>query len=211
VVLLPLLRTICEGRNNTLTFYVALLKGDIMKVRIRKFAALLGSVWFLCLATPAYAIAIFSFDVTFDSGMLNGNMYTGFLTTDSAADGTYNPAASFGRTLLSFDITIDGVAFDVMDDPSYNTYPLVGLNSENISSLIASGYVNDGAFLIRLNSTSNGVTYDDDLGFQSGGYISDTRCEEGCTLAPAVPEPTTLILSSIGLAGLGFTRRRMKA
>jgi hypothetical protein len=46
-----------------------------------------------------------------------------------------------------------------------------------------------------------------DTNFNSTVVVSNVQLE---TPMPAVPEPSTLVLLSLGLAGLSFTRRRMK-
>jgi len=56
-----------------------------------------------------------------------------------------------------------------------------------------------------------GNDYWTDIGVVAPNNCGSTSCSAGFQLTGHVPEPTTLTLFSLGLAGLGFTRRRMKA
>jgi YD repeat-containing protein len=67
------------------------------------------------------------------------------------------------------------------------------------------------------DSTGNLLSATDFLGFTTS-YLYDTNHRIQTRIGPdgdrtdyPIPEPSTVILLSLGLAGLGFTRRRMKA
>ena len=175
-----------------------------MKQNTRMLAALLGSVWFLCPATPAHAIAIFEFDISYLYDDYAGQQYTGTITTDSIADGRYNPSGSFGHTLLSFHIDAP-YAFDATDAVGFPSAPLVDIASGDIASISYNYF--DGENELELDIDYNPAAGRNEANLFDGGddgfgYVSATRY---------IPEPGTLALLSIGLAGMGFTRRRMKS
>src|SRR5688500_16932591 len=83
---------------------------------------------------------VYDFTVTFDDGLLDGQSFQGTFSLDGddctggICSGLFVPNDP-AFTLLSFDITIDGVAFDITDDIGYPDLPgviVVGGNIELI-------------------------------------------------------------------------------
>lgn len=57
----------------------------IMKIRTRLIASILGSALLFCAAIPAHAVAMFEFDLWFDTGPLSPNTITGTFSVDQFA------------------------------------------------------------------------------------------------------------------------------
>jgi hypothetical protein len=57
---------------------------------------------------------------------------------------------------------------------------------------------------------SGGFEFDPELGFDVAKVLDAELLSGSITVAPAVPEPATLAIFGLGLAGLGFMRRRRK-
>ena len=71
---------------------------------------------------------MFEFDLTFHNGPLATMKYTSTFSGNPFAGAgieLYNPNGSAGATLLSFEVTVEGDIFTIMDDNDYDTFPLV--------------------------------------------------------------------------------------
>ena len=67
----------------------------------------------------------FKFIVSFQSGSLDGEAYTGYFTTATPAPGIFTPDAAHGSQLLSLSIKIDGTQFTMQDDHEFPSFPYV--------------------------------------------------------------------------------------
>jgi hypothetical protein len=112
-------------------------------------------------------------------------------TAQSNADALFNPSTQAGFTLLSS-----------------ATFSDVNTNLSGVGTLAATATLNPGeSFFVWVILQTPAL---------NGGVINvgtlNTQWNDSANLVPAniaaVPEPTTLALLGIGIAGLGFTRRR---
>lgn len=176
-----------------------------MKVRIRMFAALLGCVWSFCIVSPVQATIIWDWSFAGEAGQF---ITDGSLSGGSALADTY--------TITDFIVTASasGMALGSLSGGEY------------FDCCADSGFIWDGTTATQFFRFSGGATNGIDM-FQTGTNLfyvfelgtggivdeySGPQISGALTLSAAtVPEPGTFALLCIGLAGLGFTRCRIKA
>ena len=163
----------------------------------------------------------FEFDVTFDSGPLSGNTYTGEFTLGGYTGAGVEEFDQLGsadptRTVDAFAIEIEGSRFDLQNTfgPYPSAHPIILFSDGVLQDMSYSGCIPctfpHSAILDVSFSSPNNINYTDYYGGPCD--IDDAECQGMITrVAPAIiPEASTLSLFGIGLAGLGFARRRMK-
>ena len=163
------------------------------------------SLLLLMLLMPAARLEaapiVYDFTVTFNSGSLALQSFQGTFSVDGddcpggICDGAFLPNVT-ARTLLSVDMTIDGMALDITDDVAYPSAPLVVFSGGNVTTLryLSNPALNRFLF-IALAGSVDLVLFNDDGGISLGTI---TNIEQ-----QAVPEPATLLMLGCGLAGVG--------
>ncbi|MET0014402.1 MAG: PEP-CTERM sorting domain-containing protein [Sedimenticola sp.] len=151
-------------------------------------------------ASPASASVIFSIEATAGSYTGSGTMVF--------ADGASGEIVGTNPDWLSFDFTINGENFVLSDMFSSSTEGvLLSASSDFLGWTngswveFAPDYPPELLPSIGFSTSSNGFYYSD-VSFQ------DTR---GTFTVTRIPEPATLALMGLGLAGIGFARKKKAA
>ena len=176
---------------------------------MRRLRYVLPLVLLLLPTVQANAAPIFyDFTVTFDSTFLSGS-FDGNFSVDGdqcpsgICDGVFTPALL--QELLSFDITIDGFAFDITDDAGYPTLPVVIFDNGALESVLYGTALGPPPyFAMFYGNTVNSVQFVGANGALNGGFVSSITQRDA-------PEPVTMTLLGIGLAGAAVRSRRRKS
>jgi hypothetical protein len=153
------------------------------------------------LLTASADAAIISGTWSFTAGAYSGSF--SFVNLDTTQFYTGSTDAGFSVS-TNFDTTGDGGnAFDF--DPGIRQLVIGGLVN-GVHSVISPPATNDWDLAVNnfwTNPTFASFAYE---GTTSASFVS---INSGVTIAPAaVPEPATIALLGIGMAGIGFARRR---
>jgi hypothetical protein len=149
----------------------------------------------------------FGFLLQFSSGPLSGQSFAGTFSVDGddcagPCSGTFAPATD-AKTLLSFDVTVGGTSFAMTDDLLYDSYPRVGFLNDVVTSVDYASNDLPESLTIQF-----GLVSQERVVFSTGSETGTSTGTFHPGQGPPVPEPGTLTLLGLGLAGLAATSRR---
>jgi hypothetical protein len=122
--------------------------------------------------------------VTFDAALLTGGIVDLNPETDPA---------------LALHIELGRFGFDAEDDTDFPVFPVLGFRDSELISISYRAVFGDGDFVLFLTDGAFTISPQDGSGILVEG-IFDT--------AAVVPEPMTLAMFGLGLAGIGLIRCR---
>jgi hypothetical protein len=187
----------------------------IMMFRVGVVAA---GLLIAALAGPAQAAPeFFAFNLTFNSGPLNGQRIGGNLSVDGndcpsgICVGNFDPT-NVARTLLSLNITVGGVPFAMNNDTGFGlgAFPDVTFGATGqLSQIDYQGQVNSGGHTFVLDMTGVNVGVDLAAFYQGTvGNVAPGTLVSTAIVRQVVPEPGTVSLLGVALIGMAFAWRR---
>ena len=165
------------------------------KLRLLILAALFN-------ATSSLAMPMdYTFEIDFTTGTLAGTIATVFVTLDGVTSGAteWCEVGSSGCRLEVFDFTFGTDSFSIWND--ITSSPVVFLTGGVLSGASFRVQEDERPFA-QINFTQ--VSYKDSSDVESTGTVDLTSW----ALVENVPAPATLALFGLGLAGLGWSRRK---
>lgn len=171
--------------------------------------AMLSVAW--CFPDAALGVEVSEeFTITFETGPLEGESFTGLITIDDmnftrVGLEAFSPNGDFDGQLVSFDIAIGDVIFGIEDDVDFPGFPIVEFFEGELARIDFIGDTDggdNGNFLEIFAFYDPGLVsfgpIDEESGVVSTGFV------EGVA---TVPLPATALLLAPALAGLAVARR----